>query len=305
VPILQKIYDTENAYSTAMSFLKKWYDKVSRKKEFTTLYRRGEEVYGSGYVLFEMGKYEEALDKYNEAAAIWGELEAKLIEFEDDMADDLANLRKKCQNVLYSRCFVLYKMGKHEEALEVIDSFLEDYPEDPDKWFGHGFVMQSIGQYQKAVESFSRCLDLDPAFSDAWYCKATLLYHNDEFTQALECYDMAAQHSGVKDFAFPRYSFLNIDPKPKLKKDAAGILYGKGNTLFKLERFEEAIEAFKGALDIEPESPKIWQGLANTYLKIGNYDRANKAFTKLLELDPENSQAKDHIYPDNPAEENG
>jgi tetratricopeptide (TPR) repeat protein len=114
---------------------------------------------------------------------------------------------------------------------------------------------------------------------------------------------MAAQHSGVKDFAFPRYSFLNIDPKPKLKKDAAGILYGKGNTLFKLERFEEAIEAFTEAIDIEPESPKIWQGLANTYLKIGNNDRANKAFTKLLELDPENSQAKDHIYPDNPAED--
>jgi tetratricopeptide (TPR) repeat protein len=76
--------------------------------------------------------------------------------------------------------------------------------------------MQSIGKHQKAVESFSKCLDLDPAFSDAWYCKATLLYQNDEFTQALEWYEMAAQHSDVKDFAFPRYSFLNINPKPKL-----------------------------------------------------------------------------------------
>jgi Flp pilus assembly protein TadD len=73
--------------------------------------------------------------------------------------------------------------------------------------------------------------------------------------------------------------------------------------LFKLERFEEAIEAFKGAIDIEPESPQIWQGLANTYLKIGNNDRADMAFAKLLELDPENSQAKDHIKTANSAEE--
>jgi tetratricopeptide (TPR) repeat protein len=301
--ILQKIYDTEKAYSIAMSFLKKWYDKVSRKKQFTTLYRRGEEIYGNGYVLFEMGNYEEALEKYNEAAAIWGELENKLSELEDDMEDDLNTLRKKCQNVLYSRCFVLYRMGRHEEALEVIDSFLEEDPQDAGKWFGHGFVMQSIGQHQKAIESFSKCLDLDPAFSDAWYCKATLLYQNDEFTEALKCYDRAAQHSDVKDFAFPQYSFLNINPKPKLKKDAAGILYGKGNTLFKLERFEEAIEAFTEAIDIEPESPQIWQGLANTYLKIGNNDRADMAFAKLLELDPENSQAQDHIKPASPAEE--
>lgn len=85
------------AYSTAMSFLKKWYDKVSRKKQFTTLYRRGEEIYGNGYVLFEMGNYEEALDKYNEAAAIWGELENKLSELEDDMEDDLAVLRKNAR----------------------------------------------------------------------------------------------------------------------------------------------------------------------------------------------------------------
>ena len=62
---------------------------------------------------------------------------------------------------------------------------------------------------------------------------------------------------------------MNLKPDPQLKNDSAEILYAKGNCLYQLGRYEEAVEAFRQVLGRKPRFVPAWQGLVNSYLKLG------------------------------------
>ncbi|MEQ8189956.1 MAG: tetratricopeptide repeat protein [Candidatus Eremiobacterota bacterium] len=75
---------------------------------------------------------------------------------------------------------------------------------------------------------------------------------------------------------------LEIDP------DYAYAWFNKGNALNRLEKDEEAIKCYDKALEIDPNNANAWfcKGLALKDLK--KYEEAIKCYDKVLELDPEN-----------------
>lgn len=72
-----------------------------------------------------------------------------------------------------------------------------------------------------------------------------------------------------------------------------------GETLFKMgfvlglqERFEEALEDYQEALDVDPKNPFCHLEMGLIYLKKGENINAIKHFNSALELDPELESAK-------------
>ena len=68
-----------------------------------------------------------------------------------------------------------------------------------------------------------------------------------------------------------------------------------GNDLFKAEKYEEAAEAYKAAIDKEPGEPVYHSNLGLSYVKLGRSEEALAAFRQMLELQPESYSANKNI----------
>jgi len=62
--------------------------------------------------------------------------------------------------------------------------------------------------------------------------------------------------------------------------------FNKGLTLDALERFNEAIETYRAALELTPDDPEILNSLAVDYTRSGQYDRALATFERIQQIDP-------------------
>ena len=68
-----------------------------------------------------------------------------------------------------------------------------------------------------------------------------------------------------------------------------------GNDLFKAEKYEEAAEAYKAAIDKEPGEPVYHSNLGSSYVKLGRSEEALAAFRQMMELQPESYSANKNI----------
>jgi len=64
-----------------------------------------------------------------------------------------------------------------------------------------------------------------------------------------------------------------------------------GNAYDELDRYDEAKDAHKRALEIDPESYQAWTNLGATYRHSGEFEEAEKAYSKSLELSPDYPEA--------------
>lgn len=59
-----------------------------------------------------------------------------------------------------------------------------------------------------------------------------------------------------------------------------------GNVFDKQDRNKEAVDAYRKAIEIDPDNAQNWHELGNIHFKMANYDEAIEAFNKAIELDP-------------------
>lgn len=267
-----------------MSGIKNIIQRSSDKRKLKQMAKDAENVYGKGYVLYEIGKFEDTLKNYNESANLWRELNQKLIA--SGMESDAEDAENREIEVNYSKCFVLFKLDRKEEALDVIEEVIQKRPDDLKIIFSRGFILFNIGRYEEAIKMLEKAIEIDPEYPDAWFCKANTLYQMEHFEEALVCYEKAIEFADVMHFNFPRYSFLNMNPDPKIKSNASGVWYCKANTLERLEKHKEAIRAYNSALEIRPAFSDAWYCLATTLEKIGENEDALQAYTNALEVEP-------------------
>ncbi|MEA1984722.1 MAG: tetratricopeptide repeat protein [Euryarchaeota archaeon] len=248
-----------------------------------------ESVYGKGYVLYEIGRYEDTLQRYDEAIDIWDKLERLLLA--DQRHDEAERVHDRMSEARFNKCFVLYKLSRYDDALNIIDQALESDPDRPNYLFSRGFVLLALEDPDSALESFEKAAAIAPKFADSWYYQGMIFYHRKQYDRALECYDKALENADTLHFPFPRYSFLNLFPTPRIKDNNAEILYCKGNTLFEMGRYEDALEVFEAALETRSQFVEAWQSIGNTRLKLGKQNAAHSAYECVLQLDPTNVDA--------------
>jgi len=62
----------------------------------------------------------------------------------------------------------------------------------------------------------------------------------------------------------------------------------KGNALNKLKRYEEAIECYDKAIELNPNNPDYWNIKGNALMKLKRYEEAFECYDKAIELNPNN-----------------
>jgi glucose-1-phosphate thymidylyltransferase len=114
------------------------------------------------------------------------------------------------------------------------------------------------------IPHFLRALERQP--SDLWLLLTVARYYYDEeeYREALTYYDQALD----------RYREFGV-----------AHLY-RGRTLYRQNRFAEAEESLKRAVEYEPLSARSHAFLATTYRRLGQYEAAVREYRKAIELDP-------------------
>ncbi len=79
--------------------------------------------------------------------------------------------------------------------------------------------------------------------------------------------------------------YLNVQQHDEGAWNNLGIAYGR------LERYEDAISAYKKALEIKPDKHEAWNNLGSTFAKLKKYDEAIEAYVKAMEINPEDPDA--------------
>ncbi|MBD2593763.1 tetratricopeptide repeat protein [Nostoc spongiaeforme FACHB-130] len=61
----------------------------------------------------------------------------------------------------------------------------------------------------------------------------------------------------------------------------------QGNTLFELQRYQDALSVYKQAVDIKPDYAQGWNGQGKTLFKLKQYDAALTAYEKAIQIQPD------------------
>lgn len=162
------------------------------------------------------------------------------------------------------RASALIVLGLKNQAMEVFEEMLKQFPNDDYAISSLAFMKTELGDKDGAIADYKR-LVLSPGVSAAtWY---NLGFLQEEVGQVQD-----AEHS------FRQAIKLDV------KLDQAW--YGLGLALIQLQRFDEAIKALKKNTQLQPMSPYAWYQLARVYVERDQPDEAAKIILHLKEFEP-------------------
>ena len=162
---------------------------------------------------------------------------------------------------------------QHEAAIAVLKTQIEANPKHIRSHYLLGAVNFDKGNVHAAIENFKACLALDPNFQQA----------NEKLLQSY-------QKSGRSEEALVQLQkMLNREASPE-EYNIAGVMY------YQNQRIDEAIAAFKSALQINPRYQPAKNNLHQLYREQGiaaladeTYPAAMSFFLEALQLDPTDS----------------
>ncbi len=172
---------------------------------------------------------------------------------------------------------------RYHEALEVYEESVEIDPYNSISWNKLGIAHMKTGRYEDAVLAFQKAVEIDPLYSDAWNNMGDALATLERHQEALETYNHALvingndlyallhkgislQETGHSTEAMGIYQEVirladrEMRKHPNYAEYDAEIWTLKGEALFRLGRFAEAVTAYDAALQINPKYDAALKG---------------------------------------------
>lgn len=199
---------------------------------------------GSSYMYFRKGKILLDTGRYDEAIDAF----SKGLEIEPDDADFYQWIS-----------FAYSKKEQHEKSLEFANRAIILDKENAYSYFRKAWALQELGKYNSAIENYRKCIEYDTQYLDAY---ANISY----------CY------SKMKDF---KHSVMYANQALLVNKDYAYAHYRKAWALQELGKFNEAMDFYSTAIELDPADVYNYLGMAsisiNTQENLTALKFANKA----------------------------
>ncbi|HXJ01960.1 MAG TPA: tetratricopeptide repeat protein, partial [Micropepsaceae bacterium] len=133
-----------------------------------------------------------------------------------------------------NRGVVLTLLQRYAEALPAIEKALQAAPNDPELLGRRADLLAFLNRSEEAAAAYERFLALRPNDANAWFARGFALQGLNRPAEALACFDKAVS----------------------LAPDNLAMRESRGNTLFTLERFEDAARDY--AMLATGEAPPSW-----------------------------------------------
>jgi tetratricopeptide (TPR) repeat protein len=154
----------------------------------------------------------------------------------------------------------------YKKAIKSYDAALKIQPDKASIWSSKGYVLNRLGLYKESIAACDRAIAKDPNAFQAWGNKGYALCKSGQYKKAIELFDMAINiNNGDNKFLYYKAKALisdrqyqaAIDQLDKLlQKDSslANAWVAKGDALECLGNIEQAVDAYKNALDADPHN---------------------------------------------------
>jgi tetratricopeptide (TPR) repeat protein len=156
--------------------------------------------------------------------------------------------------------------GKVSLGLSSLRQAVEIEPQNPLYHNAVGAVLLNVGRFPDAQAEFQKAVELDPTYSDAFHNLGSAFAEQGKWEEAIGAYRKALAQT---IYASPENTYNNL-----------------GYAYWALDRRQEAEEAFRAALQLEPKlvPSHFWLGVL--LQKEGRKDEAKRHFEAARDLEP-------------------
>jgi len=169
----------------------------------------------------------------------------------------------------YFRAKAAFEAGQFEAALGWIGKLAPEEASRPAAQNLKSLALAELGRYPEALEASARARELDPQNQHYIYNAALILMSKGELAEAEQTFGRALER-------FPRSTVLHN---------------GLGETLLRLNRFEDAEQALRKSVEIDPGAAQAQVLLARLYYALGERGKLGQAAARALERAPNDHQA--------------
>ena len=203
----------------------------------------------------------------------------------------------------YNNRGLIYK-DKGELGL-AIDDFTKaiDIKGDALHYSNRAECYMSLEEYNKAVSDYTKAIKLEPNNKEFYSKRATCYEYLDNFDNAYSdytelikfdkkhyvdragfCYEFKRYDLAIKDYSIEiKHNYNNFD-----NEDLSECCYSmRADCYEELDKYEEAIEDYNKAIELNPDWWDLYSNRADCYKKHEQYEEALEDYSKAIELSPD------------------
>jgi tetratricopeptide (TPR) repeat protein len=184
----------------------------------------------------------------------------------------------------------LERLGLYEKALDVYEVGMETFNDEKPFFLGRGQVLTKLGKYEAAIVDIERAIEMYPKIITLSHSMGISLSHSmgislhglGKYEDAINAYD--------REIELLKWRLDTCDPKNSLfskimdylKSNLVAVFCDKAHGLYILGLYEEAIEAYDEAININPNNAIIWYNRGVSLMKSGKLKSSLNSFFKAL-----------------------
>lgn len=204
--------------------------------------------YNKGVALSNIGKFQDAIDAFNEAI--------------ERYYSDSLNVNTKRYAVAFNNKGNTYvQIEKYEDAIKAYTEAIKINPEYSIAYNNRGQAYFNLKNYIKALDDFNESIKSNPANYNAWTNRGTVFFIQKKYVKAKEAFEKALDLN-------PSYPLANIY--------LARLLLNLGN-------YKEANEKIDKTLDQNVRNTDFWQLKGQILLECKKYEEAMTAFENAIQ----------------------
>jgi tetratricopeptide (TPR) repeat protein len=193
--------------------------------------------------------------------------------------------------------------GHLDSALRTLERALQRAPERPALWHNRAVLLQRRHRYAEALQAHERAAALGLDAADAHYNRGNTLQSLGRLDEAAAAYRQALAQDGghalaLYDLARLRWSLGEADFDAELRHAIAGpqatpLLPGiHAHLLWRAERYADAAQAYRLALQATPAAAGLHDGLGRCLLRLGQASAGLQAHQQAVALAPDDAELR-------------
>ena len=210
---------------------------------------------------------------------------------------------------------IYLRLEKKEQATELLEDMARDKPTDPQNYYFLGSLAFDGQDFTKAAEYYERAIKLNPGFEPVYYDLAGVNIARNRPQEALAVLDQARSRFNQLNFTLEFYTGVAQAQLERYKEAISHLVsaellaktteparlnhifyYQLGSTHERMGEIDQAVKAFRKALEISPDYPDAMNYLGYMWAERGeNLEEARKLIERAIELEPENAAFLDSM----------
>jgi tetratricopeptide (TPR) repeat protein len=185
-------------------------------------------------------------------------------------AEAIAPLRKAAvlqpsnANIQHDLGLAYLEAGNIPDAIATLQWAVASNPRHADAYFRLGIALEKLGDSGEAIAAYDRATQLRPSLTEAWFRAGALVYTLGHRDEAIGCFRRAAATGGTTSFG----------------------RLGKARALLTEDRRQEAEQALRQTLALDPKNAMAHDLLGNLLSEFGRFDEARACFQRVITIAP-------------------